>query len=138
MLMRVFVLLMVSLISFTACNLLREKQSTVINAKDSLNWAGKYAGILPCADCEGIKTELTLRNNGTYTLATQFLGKEDHSLEESGEFTWDDSGTRIFLPNDRSRPGEFMVDRDKLHVLDREGGLVRGRLAHLYVLKKVK
>ena len=26
------------------------------NAQNSLDWAGDYQGILPCADCEGINT----------------------------------------------------------------------------------
>ena len=30
------------------------------NSKTSVDWVGKYEGTLPCADCEGIKTTLTL------------------------------------------------------------------------------
>jgi uncharacterized lipoprotein NlpE involved in copper resistance len=138
MMKRLFVLLFAALVALSACNLLREKEPDGINAKDSLNWAGRYAGVLPCADCEGIKTELTLRSDGTYTLITQFVGKEDNPLEESGSFTWDNTGSRVFLPEDNSRPGEFLVGEEKLHVLDKEGKLIRGRLSHLYVLKKVK
>lgn len=30
------------------------------NAETSLDWAGEYEGVFPCADCEGIKVELDL------------------------------------------------------------------------------
>ena len=30
-------------------------ETIVVNAANSLDWAGKYEGVLPCADCEGIK-----------------------------------------------------------------------------------
>ena len=30
------------------------------SAETSLDWAGEYEGIFPCADCEGIKIELDL------------------------------------------------------------------------------
>ncbi|MDE5451088.1 copper resistance protein NlpE N-terminal domain-containing protein, partial [Elizabethkingia meningoseptica] len=30
------------------------------NAQNSLDWAGTYEGTVPCADCPGIKTTITL------------------------------------------------------------------------------
>ena len=30
------------------------------NSQNSLDWAGVYQGILPCADCEGFDTVITL------------------------------------------------------------------------------
>jgi uncharacterized lipoprotein NlpE involved in copper resistance len=136
--MKQFVVSVVVLVTLAGCNPAAEKDAFLQNAKDSFDWAGRYAGVLPCADCEGIKTELILRKDGTYTLITQFVGKEDNPLEESGSFTWDKSGSRVLLPEDNSRPGQFLVGEEKLAVLDRKGKLVRGRLSHLYVLKKVK
>ncbi len=32
--------------------------STGDNSQNSLDWPGTYTGTLPCADCEGIKTEI--------------------------------------------------------------------------------
>nr|WP_250850238.1 copper resistance protein NlpE N-terminal domain-containing protein [Acinetobacter sp. ANC 5378] len=29
----------------------------------SLDWAGEYKGVFPCADCEGIETDLELKSN---------------------------------------------------------------------------
>ena len=45
-------------------------ESTEVNAlpigdtaETSLDWAGEYKGVFPCADCEGIKMELELKAN---------------------------------------------------------------------------
>jgi uncharacterized lipoprotein NlpE involved in copper resistance len=35
--------------------------------------SGVYRGTLPCADCAGIETTLTLHKNGTFTLNRQYL-----------------------------------------------------------------
>jgi hypothetical protein len=37
---------------------------------------GVYRGTLPCADCAGIETTLTLRRDGTFTLSRQYQGRE--------------------------------------------------------------
>ena len=31
------------------------------NSRNALDWAGTYEGVLPCADCPGIQTRLSLR-----------------------------------------------------------------------------
>ncbi len=40
----------------------QNKADTSVNRADSaetsLDWAGEYEGVFPCADCEGIKVEL--------------------------------------------------------------------------------
>ena len=34
-----------------------------------------YTGTLPCADCSGIQTTLTIRGNHSYTLQSLYIGK---------------------------------------------------------------
>ena len=36
------------------------------NSMNSLDWAGKYEGTLPCADCEGIKYIVELKKDGNF------------------------------------------------------------------------
>ena len=45
-------------------------------ARDSLDWAGSYEGVLPCADCPGIRTRVTLSDNGRYEKQTQYLDRQ--------------------------------------------------------------
>ena len=66
------------------------------NAQTSLDWSGQYQGVLPCADCSGIKTELTLHQDKTYELAEQYIDKAQASAIQ-GSFSFDESGTLITL-----------------------------------------
>ena len=57
------------------------------NAKNSLDYLGTYKGILPCADCEGIETTITLNKDETYTSTVKYLGKSSEEIKEIGDFT---------------------------------------------------
>lgn len=52
-----------------------ERSDMTHNSKNPLDWNGTYRGILPCADCEGIKTEVTLHKDRTYEIARKYLGQ---------------------------------------------------------------
>ncbi len=59
--------------------------------KDTASIVDVYKGILPCSDCSGLQTELTLiheRNAGmgTYILKETYTGK-DRVVETKGEWT---------------------------------------------------
>ncbi len=41
----------------------------------SVDWPGTYQGILPCADCEGIKTQLLINKDLNYILRLSTWGK---------------------------------------------------------------
>ena len=65
------------------------KISTGDDARTSLDWAGTYKGKLPCADCEGIETELMLHSDNTYMLSTTYLGKKDAAgINSNGKWRW--------------------------------------------------
>ena len=70
------------------------------NSQNALDWEGVYQGTLPCADCEGIKTVITLLKDNSYKRATTYLGKSDKDIHESGTFSWDASGGIITLKGD--------------------------------------
>lgn len=48
------------------------------------NLFGTYEGTLPAADCEGIKTILVINGDKTYTLKSEYIGREDATFETSG------------------------------------------------------
>ena len=58
---------------------------TAHTTENALDWNGTYKGILPCADCEGIKTELELNSDKTYEIKETYLGKGDGKPFESKE-----------------------------------------------------
>ena len=67
------------------------------NSRNSLDWAGTYSGILPCADCVGIALRLSLSDDGEYQLSTQYQGRQDKAVINSGRFIWTYDGNHIQL-----------------------------------------
>ena len=65
--------------------------------RNSLDWAGTYEGVLPCADCPGIKTRLVLHNDGRFDLSTQYLDRQVAPQTASGRFSWNSAGSSITL-----------------------------------------
>jgi uncharacterized lipoprotein NlpE involved in copper resistance len=105
------------------------------NSEISLDWQGTYKGILPCASCEGIETEITLNNDLTFLIKTNYLGKgRQESFEQKGSFDWDESGSIIILQDLKSKPNQYKVGENTLTQLDLEGNRITGELADKYVL----
>jgi uncharacterized lipoprotein NlpE involved in copper resistance len=103
------------------------------NSRNALDWAGTYAGVLPCADCAGLETTLTIREDSSYLLETRHLGQEDHIFVEQGTFTWLEGGNIIQL-NDGTT--HYQVGENRLFLLDRRGRRITGDLAAHYILHK--
>ena len=66
-------------------------------SRNSLDWAGTYEGVLPCADCPGIKIRLTLANDGTFEKQSRYLDRDVVPRTERGLFTWQADGNSISL-----------------------------------------
>jgi uncharacterized lipoprotein NlpE involved in copper resistance len=90
------------------------------NSQNSLDWAGAYEGTLPCADCPGIKTRLTLNNDGSYELSTQYLNRQLAPQVLRGQFTWNAAGNAITLDANGRGQG-FAVGEGRLTLLNRDG-----------------
>lgn len=87
-------------------------------------WAGTYAGTLPCADCEGIQTELTLAGDGSYTLRRRYLGKAGQQpIEDTG--TWQatsgNAGVLLDADNPDRRTEYRFTNGNTLKLLGRDG-----------------
>ena len=107
------------------------------NSQNSLDWQGTYKGVSPCANCEGIETEIVLNADLTFTLKTKYLGKEDSKIfEEKGSFVWDKTGGIISLERLKGRSSQYKVGENRLIQLDIEGKVITGDLAEKYVLTK--
>ena len=91
------------------------------NSQNSLDWAGTYEGVLPCADCPGIVTRLTLNYDGSYRLVTQAQGSQNAEKSVSGVFAWQPSGNAITL-DERGGGQQFSVGEGRLTLLRPGGG----------------
>ncbi len=90
------------------------------NSRNSLDWAGTYEGVLPCADCPGIKTRLVLLADGQYELSTQYLERQPAPQVTRGRFGWNAAGSDITLGPDGASQ-QFRVGEGRLLQLNRDG-----------------
>ena len=112
----------------TSSNTVNQQEQSVAadhhTAQNSLDWAGVYEGLLPCADCEGIQTKLPLDNDGNYTLEQYYL-KDNQQLNPStinGLFSFDElTGSLIRLDNNADNRA-FFVGEDFVEQRDIETG----------------
>lgn len=94
------------------------------NAQLSLDWAGVYQGLLPCADCEGIQTQLTLTNGGEYTLEQYYLKNDQHlhPTKVSGQFSFDEQQRSLIRLDKNADNRVFFVGENFVEVRDSETG----------------
>lgn len=106
------------------------------NSRNALDWPGSYTGTLPCADCEGIQTTITLRDDGTFDRERLYLGKSSAPLSDSGQFAWNEAGSVVTLAAADGTPQMYQVGENQLFHLDRGGNRITGDLAGRYVLRQ--
>jgi len=102
------------------------------SSQHSLDWAGSYEGVLPCASCEGIQTLMTLKADNSFVEETVYLGKDEKIFKLTGKVTWGEQGQKIILPDGT----QYLVGENQLIILDTQGNRITSQLAANYVLKK--
>jgi uncharacterized lipoprotein NlpE involved in copper resistance len=91
------------------------------NSRNALDWAGTYQGVLPCADCPGIRTRLVLQADGRFELSTQYIDRQPAPQVRTGRFTWNDAGSTITLQVPGERGPQFRVGEGRLLQLYADG-----------------
>lgn len=104
------------------------------NAQNALDWAGTYEATLPCADCPGIKTTVSLNQNGTFTYVSEYLDS-DTKIENTGEIMWHDNGSVVHLKG-KDIDTKLKVVENGLVGLDTNGDEMTGPLKDHYNYKK--
>jgi heat shock protein HslJ len=113
-----------------------EVKATSDNSMTSVDWVGTYQGVLPCADCEGIKTQIVLNKDLSYILETQYLGKDEKVFQSKGTFKWNESGSKITLDNENKQM--YQVGENQIFHLDKDGNRITGEFANNYILEMEK
>jgi uncharacterized lipoprotein NlpE involved in copper resistance len=148
---RIFIFLFsISVIFVSGCNRSRNSSGTDItdnreiatgtekSAKSAFDYYGSYFGVLPCADCEGIETEIKLNRDNTFSKKIQYLGKgDDQVFEAEGTFSWDESGNTIILEGIKDAPNSYCVTEGAITQLDMDGNVITGDLSAKYRLNKM-
>ncbi len=89
------------------------------SSRNALDWAGTYEGVLPCADCPGIRTRLTLRQDGTYQLSRLYIDRDREPRLASGRFAWQPGDNAIALEAQHGAL-RFAVGEARLALLERD------------------
>lgn len=87
---------------------------------EDISWVGHYAGSLPCTDCPGIRTLLSLYEDGSYILSMKRETVSALPVIQRGQTSW--SADRRILQLDRD--GEYRryaYQAGQLQQLDADG-----------------
>lgn len=104
------------------------------NSQNSLDWSGTYEATVPCADCPGIKTSLTLNKDNTFSITEEYLERNTKNTD-NGTFEWGARGSMITL-NGKTAKYKYKVGENKLIQLQLDGKQMDGPNKDLYVFKK--
>lgn len=138
----------------TTTTISTENTDDIIAETDSLGKVTVYQGVLPCADCEGIETELKIYSgDGTmeshkYELSSTYKGKSAKKFTEQGNFNIerglgnDDNGTIYILNYDKPESeqtyyGFTSATPDVIYLLDRKKEIIKSKDLN-YTLKEKK
>lgn len=104
---------------------------------DSSLPTGTYYGILPCADCPGLKYSLEIFQDSTYSETMFYLERSEQEIRSQGKIkSW--TGDRLVLNKEGGGFHSFVIHKDSLQVLDQNGAAIEGDLAALYWLTAKK
>lgn len=71
-----------------------------------------YRGILPCADCMGIETELAFKADGQYVVKSFYLGKSDEVNSKTGQYQLD--GNKVICRIKSQIVSRYQIKEDQL------------------------
>lgn len=156
--MKKFLFLNLILSLFLACNKKVETKTTVVPKveKESNNFSKTtvYEGILPCADCSGIKTVLkiytdySVSQNNKFEVISNYQGKgSQKDFVEKGNFNTerglekDPDGTIYVLNWDQPEEkqiyyGYYSSNPEKIYLLDKDRKIIKSELNYSLNLKK--
>lgn len=103
---------------------------------EDISYIGTYEGVLPCADCGGIKTTLTVEKS-SYTLEEEYQGKGTFSSK--GTASYDETKHLLTLTNsdDAKDIRYYQVIENNLVMLNADGSTISDTtLANQYILHK--
>jgi copper homeostasis protein (lipoprotein) len=99
----------------------------------ALTLPAAYEGVLPCADCAGLKYTLDLFEDGVFYLRFVYLGKgpgEGARFDDIGRFTLSADGSRLALKGAREATETFALKGGVLRKLDVQGKEIVSDLNH--------
>ena len=83
---------------------------------------GEFSGKLPCADCPGIETKLTLNEDGSFLLDETYLEKKDGQFNAKGSYEVSEDGAFVTLKEEgNDKPRVFLIEEDAVYLVEKVG-----------------
>ena len=83
---------------------------------------GEFSVKLPCADCPGIETKLTLNEDGSFLLDETYLEKKDGQFNAKGSYEVSEDGAFVTLKEEgNDKPRVFLVEEDAAYLVEKVG-----------------
>lgn len=84
-----------------------------------VDWPGYYEDTLPCADCDGIYTQIWLRGDGTFVRRACYLGHDSVAFGTIG--SWKLANGLLLLARSGGKPDHFRYEAQGLRMVDAAG-----------------
>ena len=105
-----------------SCGVLLAACSTAPKTTQQANdgYTGTFAGMLPCADCPGINTELTLNPDGTYQLRETYLKNAPKTFVSAGKWDTGKDSQTVELKDSKNKDKNYYAfsGKNELKKLD--------------------
>lgn len=82
----------------------------------SIDEISYYEGVLPCDNCIGIKTKITLYPNNKYERKSIYLETDLSEIVEKGSYKWYPTNSIIKLENSNIYPSEFIINKNQMRI----------------------
>ena len=104
-------------------------------ATQTAKYDAQYQGTLPCADCDGVVTTLTLNPDGTFFMESEYLANKPVKFSQKGKYTEVEEGI-VELTLDNNDKVYYQIEEGEAIMLDQNRKAPTGALADHYVLKQ--
>lgn len=112
----------------------QDDESTTDVSVNPSEFEGTYEATLPCGDCDGIHTVITINNNHTFRISSEYLGK-NKKIEDNGPFKLIENASIIHLQGTETDL-KLKIGEDKLFQLDKDDNVIEGEHAKDFVFEK--
>lgn len=101
---------------------------------------GIYKGTLPAADGPGVATTVTLRDDNSCTIRSEYLGEKasKETFDETGSYRIEGDLVTVTLKGNPATTYYYRLEGEQLRMLDGEKQPVTGSLADRYLLKRTE
>ncbi len=105
----------------------------------SQEFRGVFYGYLPCDDCNGIKTTLSLKQKNNYLLVTQPARESSREYYEKGKYHWDEENKVVVLTPRKGGTAvrKYQIDNDSTLIqLNGDGSAISDGAESRYTLRR--